>query len=67
MLVPETAVQTASGTSRVYVVNGDRVEERIVTLGLRVDRQIEITNGLKSGEQVATANVASLADGSRVN
>ncbi len=67
VLVPEAAVQTASGTSRVYVVNGERVEERIVTLGLRVDRQIEITNGLKSGEQVATANVASLADGSRVN
>jgi len=67
VLVPETAVQTASGTSRVYVVNGERVEERIVTLGQRVDRQIEITNGLKSGEQVATANVASLADGSRVN
>ena len=67
VLVPETAVQTASGTSRVYVVNGERVEERIVTLGQRVDRQIEITNGLKSGEQVATANVASLADGIRVN
>ncbi len=67
LLVPEGAVQTASGTSRLYVVNGDRAEERIVTVGQRVDGQAEITNGLKAGERVATKNVASLADGTRVN
>lgn len=70
LLVPATAVQTASGTSRLYVISGERgerVEERIVTLGQTVDAQVEITNGLKAGERVATKNVASLADGTRVN
>jgi membrane fusion protein, multidrug efflux system len=63
ILVPASAVQTAAGTSRVWVVNGDRVEERVVTIGQPLDTLVEVTNGLKAGERVATANVAQLADG----
>ncbi len=33
VLIPATSVTTLSGTSRVYVVSGDHVEERIVTTG----------------------------------
>ena len=47
----------------MFVVNGDHVEERIVTIGQTVDTLVEITNGLKAGERVATTNVAQLADG----
>jgi len=60
-------VQTSAGTSRVYVVNGDHVEERIVTVGQAVDTLVEITNGLKPGERVATTNVARLVDGTKVS
>ena len=67
ILVPVSAVQTSAGTSRVFVVNGDRVEERIVTIGQTVGNQVEITNGLKSGERVATKNVAQLTDGTKVS
>ena len=66
LLVPLAAVQTTAGTSRVFVVSGDRVEERVVTTGQTVDQLIEITNGLKPDEQVATTNVAKLADGSAI-
>ena len=66
ILVPTSAVQTTGGTSRVYVVNGDRVEERIVTTGQTVDALVEITNGLKAGERVATTNVTKLSDGARI-
>jgi multidrug efflux pump subunit AcrA (membrane-fusion protein) len=66
VLVPASAVQTSAGTSRVYVVNGDHVEERIVTVGQTVDTLVEITNGVKAGERVATMNVSKLADGTRV-
>ena len=59
-------MQTIGGTSRVYVVAGDRVEERIVTTGQTVDTLVEITNGVKAGERVATLNVSKLADGTRV-
>ncbi len=66
VLVPTASVQMTSGTSRVYVVVGDHVEERIVTTGEAVGDLVEITKGLKAGERVATMNVARLADGIRI-
>jgi multidrug efflux pump subunit AcrA (membrane-fusion protein) len=50
----------------VFVVAGDKAEERIVTIGQPVGDLIEITSGLKAGENVATSGVAQLADGVRV-
>jgi RND family efflux transporter MFP subunit len=68
ILVPATAVRSLSGTSRAYVVRGDRVEERVVTVGQSVDQGlVEVSNGLQAGERVATSNVAQLADGSAVS
>jgi RND family efflux transporter MFP subunit len=67
VLVPAGAVQTSAGTSRVYVVSGDHVEERIVTTGDTVGDLVEITKGLKAGERVATQHLAQLADGTRVS
>lgn len=66
LLVPATAVRTVAGTARVFVVTGDRVEERVVMVGQTVDDQVEITDGLKAGERVAASGVATLADGARV-
>jgi RND family efflux transporter MFP subunit len=66
ILTPVAAVRTVAGTSRVFVVSGDKAEERIVTIGQPVGDLIEITTGLKAGEKVATSNVAQLADGARV-
>jgi RND family efflux transporter MFP subunit len=66
VLTPAAAVRTVAGTSRVFVVSGDKVEERIVTIGQAVGDLVEITSGLKAGEKVATSNVAQLADGVRV-
>jgi RND family efflux transporter MFP subunit len=66
VLVPTSAVRTAADTSRVFVLVSDHVEERIVTTGQVVDRQVEVTSGLAAGAVVATSNVAQLADGARV-
>jgi RND family efflux transporter MFP subunit len=67
LLVPAAAVQTSGGTSRVFVVTGDRAEERIVTTGQTVGDRVEITKGLKAGERVATKNVTQLTDGMKVS
>jgi membrane fusion protein, multidrug efflux system len=67
VLVPPSSVLTTAGTSRVYVVNGDHVEERIVTTGDTVGALVEVTKGLKAGERVATTNVGQLADGIKVS
>lgn len=66
VLVPASAVQVLSGTSRVFVVNGDRVEERLVTIGQKLDSVVEIARGLKAGERVATENVTQLVDGLKI-
>jgi RND family efflux transporter MFP subunit len=66
VLVPAAAVHTIAGTSRVFVVKGDRAEERIIVAGQKLDGQIEISSGLKAGERVATENVAQLVDGMKV-
>ena len=66
VLTPAAAVRTVAGTSRVFVVAGDKAEERIVTIGQPLGDLVEITSGLKVGEKVATSNVTQLADGVRV-
>jgi RND family efflux transporter MFP subunit len=67
VLVPASAVQTTAGTSRVYVVMDDHVEERIVTVGQPVGDRVEIASGLKAAEVVATGTVvAKLADGTPI-
>jgi multidrug efflux pump subunit AcrA (membrane-fusion protein) len=65
--VPIAAVVEGDGDrASVFVVSGDRVEERIVNSGQAVGDLVEITKGLKSGERVATRNVGKLADGLKV-
>jgi multidrug efflux pump subunit AcrA (membrane-fusion protein) len=66
ILVPRDAVRTVTGTSRVFVVSGDRVAERLVTLGQPVGDTIELTSGIKAGETVAVGGVEQLSDGARV-
>ena len=66
VLVPTASVRVVSGTSRVFVIAGDRAEERLVTTGQVLDQLVEITAGLSRGEKVATANVPQLVDGVKV-
>lgn len=66
LLVPATAVETISGTSRVYVVTGGRAEERIVTLGETAGDRVELTSGVAAGDIVAAAPRGRLTDGRSV-
>jgi multidrug efflux pump subunit AcrA (membrane-fusion protein) len=66
IVVPLEAVVTNAGTSRVYVLTGNRAEERLVTLGQTVGGHVEVTGGLKAGERVATTGTAQLRDGATV-
>ena len=66
LLVPAAAVETVAGTSRVYVVKDNVVDERIVTTGERVDDKIEITSGVSKGEVVASEPKGRLSDSQQV-
>jgi RND family efflux transporter MFP subunit len=67
LLIPASAVETISGTSRVYVAKGDKVEEHIVTVGESVGRQVEITSGVSAGDVVAASPKGRLTDGAAVH
>jgi len=66
VVVPSSAVQAASDTSRVFVVVDDHVEERVITTGQRLAALVEVTSGVKAGDVVATGNLGQLSDGTRV-
>ena len=66
LLVPVAAVETISGTSRVYVVKDGKAEERIVTVGERVADRIEITSGVNKDELVAAEPRGRITDGAVV-
>jgi len=65
-LVPVRAVNYVLGSNKVYVVREQKVEAREVKLGDRFGQDVEILEGVKEGEQVATTQVARLDTGSRV-
>jgi RND family efflux transporter MFP subunit len=66
LLVPASAVESVAGTSRVYVLTGNKVEERIVTIGEKVGDRVELATGIRPGEDVASNPRGKLADGVRV-
>jgi membrane fusion protein, heavy metal efflux system len=55
LFVPEVAVQSLNGEPVVFVRRGkSEFEATPVKAGVHVDRQVEITQGLKDGEEVVT-------------
>jgi hypothetical protein len=50
----------------VYVVEDGKARQQLVTLGVRQDQVIEIVEGLKGHEVLATSNVNQLATGTPV-
>jgi RND family efflux transporter MFP subunit len=62
LLVPTQAVQNDA----VFVINGNRVHRRAVTVGIKGARMTEIVSDLKEGERVASPASPSLKDGARV-
>ncbi|MBK9575496.1 MAG: efflux RND transporter periplasmic adaptor subunit [Fibrobacteres bacterium] len=53
LTVPLASVQTSKGKTVVYVREGERFEERLVTTGKKDVERIEVLSGLKRGERVA--------------
>ncbi|MBD9368230.1 efflux RND transporter periplasmic adaptor subunit [Xanthomonas sp. XNM01] len=55
LVLPQDAVQQMDGQDVVFINTGERYDARPVKLGYRDDRQVEILDGLKAGEQVVVA------------
>jgi RND family efflux transporter MFP subunit len=66
LTVPVSAVQLSNGRSFVYALQGDKVQRREVRLGVDGEQWLEVVSGLKPEDEVVTAGVEGLSDGSAV-
>jgi RND family efflux transporter MFP subunit len=66
LLVPEASVRSEGGREYVFVLSGETVERRAVSLGGSAEARREVVAGLRDGERVVIDPPAGLADGSRV-
>ncbi len=61
-----SSLQYRYGVNRVFVVDHDRLSMRELKVGERVGERIEVLEGVKPGEAVATTGVDKLEDGLKV-
>jgi RND family efflux transporter MFP subunit len=67
VMIPKRAVMTVAGLSKAFVIENGRASERIVKTGASDGELVEITEGVKSGETVATSNLDKLQTGTVVS
>jgi RND family efflux transporter MFP subunit len=65
-VAPVAAVQISGGKKWVFVVEGDVVHRREVESGVDGGTWVEITRGLKRGEELVTAGAEGLAEAAKV-
>ena len=65
-IVPKAAVRSVDGRAVVFVVNGDRVERRAVSVGDTNGDQVGVLSGVSPGERVVIDGPATLKDGDKV-
>ena len=66
VLVPKAAVIRSEGNAFVFVVKGNRVEQRSLRLGEEAGEFYYVLEGLSGGESTATTGADKLRDGDRV-
>jgi HlyD family secretion protein len=66
ILVPKQAVVRLNGGSFVFVVKGNRVEQRTIRLGEENGDAYFVLDGLSGNENVAVSGVEKLRDGDRI-
>ena len=66
IFVPEESLVSFAGIKKVFVIENGAAVERLVKVGERVESMVEITEGLKGGDVVATSALNKLSTGVKV-
>lgn len=66
LMVDARLVRSVGTTTRVFVIAGDRIEERIVRTGQALGDLVEVVSGLTAEDRLADGRGVTLADGARV-
>jgi membrane fusion protein, multidrug efflux system len=64
--LPRSAILDADGGQSVFVITGNKAEQRPIRTGLSNGGWIEVVEGLKGGEQIVTVGQAGLKTGTQV-
>jgi RND family efflux transporter MFP subunit len=67
VMVPQRAVVTVAGLTKVFVIENGKAIERIVKTGATDGDLIEIVEGVKSGETIGASNLDKLQTGALVS
>lgn len=65
--IPRESIVNRSGQESVFVVNGNTVENRPISVGITVDNMVEVVSGLTAGNEVVVSGQTLLDSGSKVN
>ncbi|MDF1545269.1 MAG: efflux RND transporter periplasmic adaptor subunit [bacterium] len=66
LLIPKAAITNRNGVKITFVVIEGRAVQREIVTGRSLDKEIEITSGLVSGERVILSPPGKLVDGQKV-
>lgn len=67
LMVPSSAVVGIGGVQAVFVVDGERVLQRIVQTGPTSEGRVVVLSGLEEGERIVVAGNNTLRDGAEIN
>jgi len=67
ILLPESAIHQFGQMERVFIVNENQVQLRLVKSGLKLGNRIEILAGIEAGDQVVVSADAKLQDGQPIS
>lgn len=65
--VPASALLAGTKEAKVYVVKGNKVEQRSIRTGLVTPTKVQVIEGLEAGEQVVISGQLNLENGSTVS
>jgi RND family efflux transporter MFP subunit len=64
--VPVSAIVKYKGHDTVYVLVGNRVKEKRIDIGRRLDNMVEIISGLETGDRIVLSPSDKIKDGKKV-
>ena len=67
VVVPITALLYDASTVRIFVITGDKAQERIIQTGSKHGEYVEVVDGLKEKEQVVVVGQNNLSEGVKVH
>ena len=65
--IPVSALLASAKEAKVFVVNGNKVEQRSIKTGIVTSDKVQVTEGLKAGEQVVISGQVNLENGTAIS